>query len=231
VTLSVVGAMKLSVIIPAYNEEKNLNTILNRVQKVNIEKEIIIVDDGSSDNTRKILEGIDQTNVKVYYHAKNMGKGVAVRTGLQYATGDIVIIQDADLEYDPDDYPKLIQPLIEEKTSVVYGSRRLSDSPISYNRFYRGSQVLTFIANLLYGIHLTDLYTCYKVFKLEVIKSIHLRCKGFEFCPELTAKLSRKGYTISEVSISYKPRSFHQGKKIRWYDGLTGLWTLIRYRL
>ena len=223
--------MKLSVIIPAYNEAKNLKTILNRVQKVNIEKEIIFVDDGSSDNSREILKGITGTNVKVVYHDKNMGKGVAVRTGLLYATGDIVIIQDADLEYDPEDYPKLIQPIREGKTAVVYGSRRLSSSPVSYNRYLWGSQLLTFFANLLYGIHITDLYTCYKVFKLEVLKGIDLRCKGFEFCPELTAKFSRKGLSILEVPISYKPRLFSQGKKIRWYDGFIGLWTLIRYRL
>jgi len=223
--------IKLSVIMPVYNEVENLSKILEKVQKVNIEKEIIIVDDGSSDGTRDILEKIEQDNVKIYYHAKNMGKGYAVRTGLQHISGDIVIIQDADLEYDPNDYHKLLQPLIEGKISVVYGSRPLGKNPISYSRYYWGSWFLNFVGNLLYGTRLTDLYTCYKVFRSEVIKPLNLQCKGFEFCPEVTAKISKNGYNILEVPISYKPRAFSQGKKIRWYDGFIGLWTLIRYRL
>ena len=222
--------MKVSVIMPVYNEEKTLTTILERVQAVPIDKEIIIVDDCSTDGTRALLEEIQSENVSIQYHEKNMGKGAAVRTALQYVKGDIVIIQDGDLEYDPADYPKLMQPILDKKTEVVYGSRALAHSPISYRRYNWGSKFITWVANLLYGLHLTDLYTCYKVMNRNVMESLDLKCRGFEFCPEVTAKLTRLGQNIIELPISYKPRPFEEGKKIRGVDGLIGLWTLVRYR-
>lgn len=223
--------MKLSVIMPVYNEAENLHAILERIRKVDIDKEILIVDDGSSDGTRELLEGVESVDVKVYHHEENMGKGWAVRTGLRHVTGDIVIIQDADLEYDPADYPRLIQPIVEDGANVVYGSRVLGKNRYSYRRFAWGGLFLTFVTNTLYRTKLTDMNTCYKVFDAQVIKSVPLNCRGFEFCPEVTAKVAKRGYPIVEVPISYEPRSFSQGKKIRWHDGLVGLWTLIRYRL
>ena len=222
--------MKLSVIIPAFNEGKYLKTILDRVLSVPMEKEIIIVDDGSSDGSWDILKSFQQSNVKIYRHTENTGKGYAVRTGLRQVTGDIVIIQDADLEYDPNDYPRLVEPILTGNASVVYGSRRLGRTGVSYARYYWGSWFLNLVANLLYRTQITDLYTCYKAFKFDVVRDLALRCRGFEFCPEVTAKISKGGYKIVEVPISYQPRSFSQGKKIRWHDGVVGLWTLIRYR-
>ena len=222
--------MKLSVIIPIFNEEKTLKTILDRVQAVPTEKEIIIVDDCSTDGTRNLLKSIQSENIAIHYHQENMGKGAAVRTGLQQARGDMVIIQDGDLEYDPADYPTLIQPILDGETDVVYGSRTLAHSPISYRRYNWGARFITWVANLLYGLSLTDLYTCYKVMKREVMVSLDLKCRGFEFCPEVTAKLSRLGHSIVELPISYHPRPFEEGKKIRWYDGLIGLWVLFRFR-
>lgn len=222
--------MKLSVIMPVFNEEKNLKRILAMVQRVNVEKEILIIDDASSDGTGELLRQIEDDNVKVFYHDRNMGKGAAVRTGLQHVSGDIVIIQDADLEYKPSEYPKLIQPIIEDGADIVYGSRTLGRNRYSYKRFAWGGLFLTFVTNVLYRTKLTDMNTCYKVFKADLIKNIQLRSKGFEFCPEVTAKVTKKGHSIVEVPISYEPRSFSEGKKIRWHDGLVGLWTLIRYR-
>ena len=222
--------MKLSVIMPVYNEEKTLTTILDRVQAVPLEKEIIIVDDCSTDGTRTLLQGINSENISVFYHDTNGGKCTAVRTALQHATGDIVIIQDGDLEYDPADYPKLVQPILEGKTAVVYGSRVLANSPISYRSYNLGAKFITWTANLLYGLNLTDLWTCYKVIQSDVMRTLDLQCKRFEFCPEVTAKLARLGHTIVELPISYHPRPFEEGKKIRWHDGLVGIWTLLRYR-
>ena len=224
--------MKLSIIIPTYNEAKNLPHVIENVRAVhiNMEKEIIIVDDGSTDGSRQILEDLEESNIRTYYHSENRGKGCAVRTGLSFVSGDIVIIQDADLEYDPKDYPALIQPIVEGRTSVVYGSRRLSKSSVSYARYLWGSWFLTRIANLLFSSGLTDLYTCYKVFRTDVIQDLDLKCRGFEFCPEVTAKLSHQHTKITEVPISYHPRVFSEGKKIRWHDGLIGLWTLIQLR-
>jgi dolichol-phosphate mannosyltransferase len=222
--------MKLSVIMPIYNEEKTLMTILDRVQAVPIEKEIIIVDDRSVDTTGALLETIRSDNVFIYRHQRNMGKGAAVRTALHHVTGDIVIIQDGDLEYDPADYQKLIQPITAGQTNVVYGSRVLGHGPISYRRYSWGAKFITWVGNLLYGLHLTDLYTCYKVLRKDVMVSLDLQCRGFEFCPEVTAKLCRMGQQIIELPISYHPRPFEEGKKIRWRDGLIGIWTLLKYR-
>jgi len=215
---------------PVYNERDTLNEILSRVQAVPVKKEIIIVDDGSTDGTRQILKNIKGGNIKVILHERNQGKGAAIRTGLREATGDIVIIQDADLEYDPMDYLKLI-PLIQSgEAQVVYGSRTLGSKKRSYHRYYWGGQLITFVANVLYRLKITDEPTCYKMFKKDLIDRIQLDCKGFEFCPEVTAKVARLGYTIHEVPISYHPRSFEQGKKIKWKDGLIAIWTLLKYR-
>ena len=223
-------SMKISVIMPVYNEEKTLMTILDRVQAVPLEKEIIIVDDFSIDGTRTLLKGIDSENISIFYHDRNGGKCTAVRTALRHVTGDIVIVQDGDLEYDPADYPKLVQPILEGKTDVVYGSRALAKSPISYRRYNWGAQFITWVANRLYGLNLTDLWTCYKVMRSDVMKRLDLQCRRFEFCPEVTAKLTRLGHHIIELPISYRPRPFEEGKKIRWHDGLVGIWTLLRYR-
>jgi glycosyltransferase involved in cell wall biosynthesis len=224
--------MKLSIIIPAYNEEKTILKILGRIDKVKLpwEKEVIIVDDASTDKTREILKNIKDK--KVVYHNKNMGKGHAIRTALEHSHGDIIIIQDADLEYYPKDYRKLIKPIIEGKAEVVYGSRLLGKSKpkISYMSFYLGGIFLSKLANLLYRTTITDESTCYKVFKKEAIKNLDLKCERFEFCPEVTAKLSRKGVKILEVPISYTPRKKEEGKKIRGIDGLVAIWTLVKYR-
>ena len=236
--------MKLSIIMPVYNEENTLRKILEKVRSVDIEKEIIIVDDGSTDGTKEILKAIKtikNRNTKIIYHTGNMGKGAAIKTGLKHITGDIIVIQDADLEYDPQDYHKLIGPIVNGESRVVYGSRILGRKGKSYLRYYLkknflalryhlGSRLLTGVVNLLYHAEITDLYTCYKVFDTKVLKGTKLNCKGFEFCPEVTAKMKKQGYKIYEVPISYYPRSIKEGKKITWKDGLKGLHVLIKYR-
>ena len=224
--------MKLSVIIPVYNEEKTILSILNKVQALDIiKKEIIIVNDGSNDNTKNILEKIKNKNVKIFHHIKNQGKGAAIRTGITKTTGDIIIIQDADLEYDPTDYGKLLSPMINRGASVVYGTRMFSLSKKDMQTMhYFGNRFLTFITNVLYGSKISDMETCYKVFKSEVIKNINLRATGFDFEPEITAKLLKKEYKIYEVPIKFKPRSFTEGKKITWFDGLKAVYYLIKYR-
>jgi len=226
--------MKLSIIIPTYNEEKTILEILEKVKKADIggiEKEIIIVDDFSKDRTGEILRKIKDKNIKIFYHEKNYGKGFAIRTALKHATGEIVIIQDADLEYEPNDYKKLLKPILTGRAKVVYGSRILNKkNEYSYLSFYFGGRLLTMIANILYGIKLTDEPTCYKVFRREVIDTIKLKCVKFEFCPEVTAKIAKKKIKIYEVPINYYPRSKKQGKKIKFKDGLTAIWTLIKYR-
>lgn len=223
--------MKLSVVIPCYNEKESILEILKRVEAVNLEKEIIIVDDCSTDGTQEVLTTLSPERAKVIYHSENKGKGSAIRTGLQHVTGDIMVIQDADLEYDPNDYYELIKPILEGRAEVVYGSRVLGrDMEISYLRYYLGGRFLSWLTNLLYGANITDEPTCYKVFKADVLKGLDLRCKGFEFCPEVTAKLCKRGYKIHEVPISYHPRSIEQGKKIGWRDGIEAIWTLLKYR-
>lgn len=224
--------MILSIIIPVYNEKDTILHILQKVLSVNIEKEIIIVDDGSTDGTREILKNLQIPNVrlKVIFHEKNLGKGMAIRSAIKEVKGDIVIIQDADLEYDPNEYPKLIEPILQGKAKVVYGSRVLKKNPKASFLFYLGGRFLSFLTNLLYGTKITDEPTCYKVFSADVLKSINLECRRFEFCPEVTAKIAKKGYKIIEVPISYRPRSVKEGKKIRWRDGFYAVWTLIKYR-
>jgi len=227
--------MKLSIIVPVFNEEATLEEIVQRVRETPLEKEIIAVDDGSSDNSTRILEKMEQDfapDFKYIKHEKNRGKGAAIRTGLDLANGDLVLIQDADLEYDPKEYSQLIQPFLDDsQIEVVYGSRiLLSDNARSSFVFYWGGRLLSGITNVLYGSQITDEPTCYKVFKTELLKSLDLCSDGFEFCPEVTAKILRRKIPIYEVPISYRPRSLEEGKKIQWKDGLIAIWVLIKYR-
>jgi len=225
--------VKLSIIIPVYNEEKTIATLIKKVKAVNlknIEKEIIVVNDCSKDRTLEILKKIK--GIKVMNHKKNMGKGYAIRTGIKFTTGDIIIIQDADLEYEPNDYEKLIKPIINGKAKVVYGSRRLHKKNIQYSgfSFYVGGLTLTWLANILYNIRITDEPTCYKVFRSDVLKNMKLTCKRFEFCPEVTAKVAKKGIKILEIPINYYPRTVKEGKKIKTKDWFEAVWTLLKFR-
>jgi glycosyltransferase involved in cell wall biosynthesis len=220
----------VSVIIPVYNEINSVEQVVGLVQNAPVEKEIILVDDGSTDGTREALKRIaERANVTVIYHQGNHGKGAAIRTGLQHARGEYVLIQDSDLEYDPKDYPALLQPLREGKANVVYGAR--PDRPERGLSYYVGAKFLTVLTNLLYGCNIRDEATCYKAFRRSTLSRIRLESRRFEFCPEVTAKLSRLGERICEVPISYNPRTTHEGKKIRWTDGWTAIWTLLRYRV
>lgn len=220
----------LSVIMPVYNEKLNILSIVEEIKKVPINKEIIIIDDGSTDGTVEILKNLNDKDIRIYHHPINIGKGAAIRLGLFYAKGDIIIIQDADLEYNPQDYLTLVEPIISGEAEVVYGKRQFELSKRKYRRYYWGGQLVTFLANFLYGIHISDESTCYKVFKAKVLKEIKLRCIGFEFCPEVTAKVAKKGIKIFEVPISYAPRSREAGKKIRWFDGLKAIYVLFKFK-
>ena len=229
-------SLKLSVIIPVYNEEKTIDAVIGSVQKValkDIKKEIIVVDDFSTDNTRKILLGLMDSNLKIFFHQKNQGKGTAIRTGLKHVTGDIILIQDADLEYNPSEYGKLLRPIIEDNKNVVYGTRLeyIKHNVKNMNRLhFIGNVFLTYITNLLYNTKITDMETGYKVFRKDVIDKINIKAKRFDFEPEITAKILKKGYTICEVPITFKARKFNEGKKITWRDGIKALFYLIRYR-
>jgi len=220
--------MKLSVIIPVYNEVNTIAKIIERVKRVLIEKEIIVVDDGSTDGTRGKIDSVP--GIKILKHETNRGKGAAIRTGLAFAFGELVIVQDADLEYDPNDYLELIKPIEEGVADVVYGSRNLENNKSGMKAYKWGGVFLSHLANLLYGLRITDEATGYKLFKTDVLKSLNLKCQRFEFCPEVTAKLAKKKYRVKEVPISYKPRSFSEGKKIRWIDGVLAIFYLIKFR-
>lgn len=226
--------MKLSIIVPVFNEEKTIKEIITKIEKVvlPIEKEIIVVDDGSFDKTKIILNELKkQFNFSLIENQKNQGKGAAIKTGFKRTTGDFIIIQDADLEYDPKDYPALLEPLLKNEVKIVYGSRLLVKNPYSSKFYFLGGQFLTLIFNLLFRTNLTDINTCYKVFKREVFENLELREKRFAFCEEVTCQLVKKGYKIKEVPIHYNPRSFEGGKKICWWkDGFRGLFTMIKYR-
>jgi glycosyltransferase involved in cell wall biosynthesis len=227
-----VSAPLLSVLVPVYNERGTLEQLLERVLAVPLDMEVLVVDDGSRDGTRELLVGLSRRlPIRALYHDVNHGKGRAVRTALAEATGEIVIVQDGDLEYDPEDYPKLIAPILRGETNVVYGSRYLNrDNPLPWTAFKVAVLMLNVLANLLYGTHLTDEATCYKVFRTSVLKSIPLRCERFEFCPEVTARVAKRGERIVEVPIRYRFRTRAQGKKIGWRDGFEAFWTLFRYR-
>lgn len=226
--------MKLSIIIPCYNERATIEEILKRVRAVVPEAEVVIVDDGSTDGTRDILNTLKQPPtplLNIIFHAKNGGKGAALHTGIQAATGEVLIIQDADLEYDPRDYPALLKPIEEGKADVVYGSRFLG-GPRKTMMFWHmvANKLLTFMTNVLYDTILSDMETGYKVFKASVIKGIPLRAKRFDFEPEITAKILKRKHHIYEVPISFNPRAYEEGKKIGLRDAFEAVWTLIKYR-
>jgi glycosyltransferase involved in cell wall biosynthesis len=219
----------VSVIVPVFNEAAHLDELLHAIQSSPVKKEIIIVDDGSTDGTREKLQALPPSDeVTVVFHEKNYGKGAAIRTALAYAHGEYVLIQDSDLEYDPQDYPRLLRPLQEGRANVVYGVR--PDRPERGLRFFLGAKLLTYLTNLLYGAGIHDEATCYKVVRRSLLAQLQLQCHRFEFCPEVTAKLCCSGEKIAEVPISYNPRSAIEGKKIRHSDGWLAIWTLIRYR-
>lgn len=220
----------LSVIMPVYNEKDNILSIIEEIKKVPINKEIIIIDDGSNDGTAEILKKLSDNEIRICRHPINIGKGAAIRLGLFYARGDIIIIQDADLEYSPQDYLSLVKPIIYGEADVVYGKRQFDLPNLKYLRYYWGGQLVTKLANFLYKIHIADEPCCYKVFKAHILKQMKLNCVGFEFCPEVTAKIAKKGIKIYEVPISYKPRSIKDGKKIRWFDGLKAIYVLFKYK-
>jgi dolichol-phosphate mannosyltransferase len=216
---------------PVYNEADTLRGIIQQVLALPIDLELIAVDDGSSDGSGDILTEIRDPRVKVITEERNRGKGWAIRRGLEAATGDAVVIQDADLEYDPQDLVKLFGLFQSGKGAVIYGNRLHQGNPrFSYQRYLLGGMMVSFFTNLLYGSRLDDEPTCYKLFDAQLIKSLRLNCTGFEFCPEVTAKVLRLGYDILDVPIQYKPRGFEQGKKIRWMDGIHALWMLLKVR-
>jgi glycosyltransferase involved in cell wall biosynthesis len=226
----------LSILMPVYNEAKTIHEIIKKVEEADIgdvRKELIIVDDGSKDGTRDLLRELSQNSrYKIYFHGQNMGKGAALRTALHYATGDIVLVQDADLEYDPAEYAELIKPVIEGRADVVYGSRLTGGKVARAFNFwhYLGNKLLTFITNILYNAILSDMETCYKVFRADVIKSFLIKSNRFDFEPEITAKVLKRKYKLYEMPISYYGRDFAEGKKITWRDGFAAVWALVKYR-
>lgn len=225
--------MKLSVLIPVYNERATIDEILRRVIATEFEKEIIVVDDGSDDGTRQYLERLSDNSILCLFHNKNRGKGAAIRTAVRHATGDIVIIQDADLEYDPADYFKLIRPILDGKADVVYGSRFVTGDyrRVLYFWHMLGNNLLTFLSNMLTNLNLTDMETCYKAFRREILNRITIEEDRFGFEPEITAKMARLNARIYEVGISYSGRTYAEGKKISWRDGVSALRCIIKYNL
>ncbi len=224
--------MNITVIIPAYNEKKTIREIIARVKKTNLIDEILVVDDGSQDGTREILSELDEKGeIRAIFHQKNQGKGAAVRTGIQNARGEVIIIQDADLEYDPREYPNLIRPIQEGIADVVYGSRFLGAArrPILFWNMV-ANKILTMITNILYNNILSDMETGYKVFKRELVKDIPLHSRRFEFEPEFTAKILKRKIRIFEVPITFNPRDYSEGKKIKMWDAFEALWALVKYR-
>jgi glycosyltransferase involved in cell wall biosynthesis len=228
------GRIGLSVVIPVYNEEKTLQEVVRRVRSVDLplSREIILVDDASRDGSRAIVESLAGEGVRVFFHAVNQGKGAALRTGFKEAQGDIVLIQDADLEYDPSEYPKLLAPILADKADVVYGSRFIGSEAHRVLYFWHmvGNRFLTLLSNMLTNLNLTDMETCYKVFRRQVLAGIAIREDRFGFEPEITAKVARQGVRIYEVGISYSGRTYQEGKKIGWRDGLRALYCIVRYR-
>jgi len=233
---------KLSVVIPVYNEKKTIEIIIARVLKANtlgLKKEIVVVDDGSTDGTKKILKKINNRNIKTYFFRKNRGKGAALRHGFKQSTGDIILVQDADLEYHPEEYPALLGPILKNEAEVVYGSRFITDRPRRVLYFWHsvGNQWLTFLSNILTNLNLTDMETCYKVFRREIMTQVlpKLTSDKFGFEPEVTALIAKlaknNGCRIYEVGISYYGRTYKEGKKIKWIDGLLAVWQVIKFNL
>lgn len=224
--------MKLSIVVPIYNEEKTLQIILERILDQPMEKEVILVDDGSTDGTREILASLDHPDIRVILQPENQGKGAALRAGFAKITGDIVLIQDADLEYDPKEYAALIQPIEDGVADVVYGARFLGGPHrVLYFWHYVGNKLLTLLTNVLFNINLNDMETCYKVFRREALEGVEIQSNRFGFEPEITAKMVKSRQRIYEIPISYFGRTYEEGKKITWRDGLTALYTLFRFRL
>jgi len=221
--------MKLSIIMPVYNEKQTLLEILEKVKKIPYDKEILIVDDGSTDGTREVLETLEAP-IRVILHEKNQGKGAAIRSGLKEAKGEFILIQDADLEYDPEEVQKLFAPIEKGKSEVVYGSRFTGERRNMFFLHWMGNKFLTLVTNVLYNSTLSDMETCYKLIKRDIILSFPLRCNRFDFEPEVTAKILKQKIRIYEVPISYCGREFDEGKKITWRDGIVALWVLIKYR-
>jgi glycosyltransferase involved in cell wall biosynthesis len=230
--------MKLTVIIPVYNEITTIEAVLLRVESVplHLDREIILVDDFSTDGTREALQRLKEErgeNLRCLFHERNRGKGAAIRSGFEIATGDILLIQDADLEYDPVEYPKLLAPILAGKADVVYGSRFVGSQPHRVLLFWHsvGNRLLTLLSNMLTNLNLTDMETCYKVFRKEIVSALSLRENRFGFEPEITAKISRLNCRIYEVGISYSGRTYAEGKKINWKDGLWAIWCILKYNL
>jgi glycosyltransferase involved in cell wall biosynthesis len=234
--------VKLSVLVPVYNEERTLEEVVRRVCDFQIPKEIILVDDGSEDQSRKILTRLQEENaraknplnqIKVFFQPVNQGKGAALKTALSHVTGDIVIVQDADLEYDPKDYPSLLAPIQAGQADVVYGTRFVGGGAHRVHFFWHsmGNRMLTLLSNMLTNLNLSDMEVGYKVFRAEVLKGIELKSKRFGFEPEITVKLAKKGCRFYEVPISYHGRTYEEGKKITWKDGVAALYYMIRFRL
>lgn len=233
--------MKLSIIVPVFNEEKTVAEILKRIYQVklpnDLEKEVVLINDGSTDNTVKILKKQRYKNLSVIKHNTNFGKGAAIRSGLKHISGDVVIIQDADLEYNPNDFSKLLKPILFKKADVVYGSRLINYPLILFGKnkiplpaHWIGNKILTFMINCLYQCNLTDMETCYKLFTAGVLKNLNLKSNRFEIEPEITSKILKMGFNIVEIPIKVKPRTHKDGKKISWKDGFIAIWTILYYR-
>jgi glycosyltransferase involved in cell wall biosynthesis len=226
--------MKLSIVMPVFNERTTLPAVLEKVASVSFDKEIVIVDDGSTDGTREYLREMAQDpgeGIRVFFHDRNRGKGAALRTGFREVQGDLVIIQDADLEYDPKDYPNLLNPILDGRADVVYGSRFLGGPHrVLFFWHYVGNKLLTLISNMLTNLNLSDMETCYKVFRAEVIKNLAFSSDGFDIEAEITVKIAKAGYRVYETPISYSGRDYSEGKKITWRDAFPALWALIKYR-
>ena len=248
----IVLSVTVSIVIPVYNERAYIEELLLRVQAVDLEKEIVVIDDGSTDGTRELLRDFEQTqvagqrelaikngrsalplaNIRFVFQNRNQGKGAALRRGFEMATGDIILVQDADLEYDPRDYHKLLEPIFDGRADVVYGSRFLGGPQrVHYFWHYAGNKFLTLLSDMLTNLKLTDMETCYKVMRREVVESIRFKSDRFGFEPECTAKVARGNWRVYEVPISYSGRTYAEGKKITWKDGLTTLWCILRYNL